>query len=770
MPSDQTTRSRSSREVSRLLVIVCAGLAAIGGAFAGCHPSGSPIADPIETAAFAAGFTVLASRASRNFWLVIGVTTVLLARGWLLLPALATVAVSFGAVFLPRSRRRYGAALGALGIQVVLRWPATLFHGFPSLVALALVALVSVSAWQRSSRRSRRRALLVVGGLGAVGIVLSLPALIEVASAKGDAQAAESAAHEALSNIGSSNTAAVTAELRTAASDATAASSAIGHWFTLGARLVPIVAQQERFLAETTSAAARAAQAGAEENPAIDYHRLGYHDGSIDLSELSAMQAPMRILRNALAVTDRQLTSVDSPWLIGPLNDRAASFRADVAKALHGARLAVAASKVLPAILGGSGTRNYFVAFMTPSEARGYDGLVGSYGILTATNGHIHLTSSGSIADIQDDLPPGGATLSDLTDFLARYGAFHPGLFPQDASYSPDLPTVSKVLEEIYEQSGGGPIDGVLALDPIGLAALLHFTGPVQVSGLPFPLTQQNAAKVLLTEQYTTFDTGATNQDIVRHDFLQGALHSAFDKLVSGSLPAPDKLGAVLGPVASQGRISFWSFHADEQPFLRQLGIDGAFPRPQRGDLVAVTAQNSGNNKIDAYLHTSVSDNVTYDPSNGAVRSALRVHLRNAAPRSGLPPIVIDSPADPGLPSGTNRTWLTIYSPLALTKVSVDGKAATVSTQPELGVRAYSLYVDVPASRVVTVEAALAGTVRSGSTLPITVRDQPSANPQVITVSVSPIGGWHLTTQGGDQGEWVLSQAMTQRRVFQFAS
>ena len=119
---------------------------------------------------------------------------------------------------------------------------------------------------------------------------------------------------------------AVTAELRTAATDAAAASSAIGNWFTTGARLVPIVAQQDRFLAETTSAAAHAAAVGAAENPAIDYHRLGYHDGSIDLSELAAMQAPMRALRNALAVANRQLATVDSPWLVGPLNDRAGRF------------------------------------------------------------------------------------------------------------------------------------------------------------------------------------------------------------------------------------------------------------------------------------------------------------------------------------------------------------------------------------------------------------------------------------------------------------
>jgi hypothetical protein len=44
-----------------LIVIPLAVAAAIGASFAGCHPTGTAIADPIETAAFAAGFTVLAS-------------------------------------------------------------------------------------------------------------------------------------------------------------------------------------------------------------------------------------------------------------------------------------------------------------------------------------------------------------------------------------------------------------------------------------------------------------------------------------------------------------------------------------------------------------------------------------------------------------------------------------------------------------------------------------------------------------------------------------
>ena len=46
-------------------------------------------------------------------------------------------------------------------------------------------------------------------------------------------------------------------------------------------------------------------------------------------------------------------------------------------------------------MLGADGTRHYLIAFMTPSESRGYDGLIGSYGLLTAEAGHISLTDLG---------------------------------------------------------------------------------------------------------------------------------------------------------------------------------------------------------------------------------------------------------------------------------------------------------------------------------------------------------------------------------------
>jgi len=758
---------RSRRETSNLIVSSLAAVAGLAAAFAGCHPTATPVVDPLETGLFAAAFTFVVSRCSRQVWLLVGVVAVVLARGWLLLPALTTVGVAFATVFSARARRRVGAVIGGLGVQVVLRWPPALFHGFPSLVAAALVAVCTFSAWHRSSRRVRRLAATVLGSVTGLGVVFCVPLVVGTLLARHEAAIAEQAARAAFADIGAGGSAPVAQDLRTAAVDSRNASNVLGSWFTSGARLVPVVAQQARFLASTLHAVSSAAAVGAKEAPAVNYHRLGYHDGYIDLVRLAAMHGPIVVLDHELERTRRALFASSSSWLLSPLAHRASAYEQLLSRAQRAASLASQASAVLPGMLGADGTRHYLVIFMTPAESRGYDGFIGSYGLLTAQEGRVSLTSSGPIADLEQALPRAGAKITGPADFLASYGAFDPGKYPQDLTYAPDLPTDAEVLAQVYPQAGGVPIDGVLAIDPYGLAALLHFTGPLTVPGLAEPLTAQNAAAELLRRQYESFDVGTTNQDLLRHDFLQAALHVAFHALTTGSLPAPKTLAQVLDPAVRTGRISFWSFHPSEQPLLRRVGIDGSFPRDKAADVFAVTTQNVGNNKIDAYLHTNIVDRISYDPGRRAVRSEVTITLHNAAPPSGLPPIVIDSNPQFGLPPGTNRTWLTLYSPLALRAVSVDGVPATMSAIPQLGVNAYSTYVNVPPLGTATVTVRLAGRVPDRLSLPVEVRVQPAATPEHIGVIVSASGPWSLS--GGSASDpWKLGPAMRQERTFRF--
>ena len=176
------------------------------------------------------------------------------------------------------------------------------------------------------------------------------------------------------------------------------------------------------------------------------------------------------------------------------------------------ASLAAQLVQAAPSLLGGDGVRHYFIAFMTPAESRGLDGLDRRLRRATADQGHLTLTRSGDIGQLNAAMPRGGGHLTGPADYLARYGRFLPqdDRF-QDVSYAPDLPTVADVIQQLYPQVGGSSIDGVLALDPYGLAALIRLTGPIEVPGLG-KLTSANTANELLEGQYSEISRKASRR------------------------------------------------------------------------------------------------------------------------------------------------------------------------------------------------------------------------------------------------------------------
>jgi hypothetical protein len=428
---------------------------------------------------------------------------------------------------------------------------------------------------------------------------------------------------------------------------------------------------------------------------------------------------------------------IRSPWLVGPIGDPLRRLDAKLTGAQDKAGLAAQVVQTVPAILGGDGVRHYLIAFMTPSESRGLDGFIGAYGELRVDDGRVQLVRSGRVTDL-NRVTVGSRRITGPVDYLARYGAFDPADHFQDLTYSPDFPTVAQVIAQMYPQSGGDHIDGVLALDPAALAALLHLTGPVTVPGRAAPLTSANAAAFLLEGEYDQY--GSANA--ARHDFLREALSAAFGRLIDGHLPAASTLGADLAPVARQGRLLFWTDRPTEQPLLRRLDLAGAFPQTPGRDVLAVTTQNAANNKIDAYLHRSIADDVRYDPTTGQTEATVRITLHNAAPARGLPRDVLGSFAGSDLPAGTNRTWLSVYSPLAFVGGTEDGTTLLMTPVPELGIMTYSTYVNIGPGQTVSIDVHLSGPLTPGTTYQLTVRDQPMVHPDQVTAEVSPTPGW----------------------------
>ncbi len=546
--------------------------AAIGGALAGTHPSGTPVVDEIYAALFAAAVTWAAARAPRGTLLWLGVLVVVMSRSWLFVPALATLGLAFGGVFPRRPNPLLGALTGALGVQVVLRWPSLGFHGATALVALAATGPCLVAAVRTLSRPARRRVVWSAFGLLALAVVVSIPAAVAAYMAHSQVSQGINEAEGALGSISNGVTTAGAAQLRVANADFASAANRTDSWWTAGARLVPVVAQQRQAVGTASAVARDVTAVAANQAAGIHYSQLRYSDGRFDLGRVSALAGPINVVSGQLTGAAAQLRTLQSGWLLEPVQSRLAQLDSQVTRAQSSASLAAQLVQVAPSLLGGDGVHHYFVAFMTPAESRGLDGLIASYGELTADQGHLTLTRSGDISDLNNALAAaGGGHLTGPADYLARYGAFNPQNRFQDLSYAPDLPTVAGVIKQLYPQAGGGPIDGVLALDPYGLAALIGLTGPIEVPGLG-ELTSANAANELIEGQYLTF---APSQQSAVHDYLQDALRIEFHQLTSGSLPGPRALSEALDSGRPSGAYPVLE--------LRQVGSARAPPpRPRR--------------------------------------------------------------------------------------------------------------------------------------------------------------------------------------------
>ena len=285
-----------------------------------------------------------------------------------------------------------------------------------------------------------------------------------------------------------------------------------------------------------------------------------------------------------------------------------------------------------------------------------------------------------------------------------------PQVFPQNWGATADFPTVARLAAELYPQARpGAPIDGVIYADPAAFAALLRITGPVAVPGTQTTLTPDNAVQFLTKDQFGVIPDNGEGSDT-----LDDVIRSAVGGFTRAKLPAPRVLADAFGPVVDQGRLQFASLRPEDAPLLDAVGLQGKVERPGEGDLLAVLNRNANPSKVDAYLERDVDYDVSWDPSTGRARATVTIRLTNTAPVDQVPDVVVQPPV--GAPAGTNRTQLSVLSPLGATGASIDGTPTGIGTQQELaGVLRHTVLLDIPPGAAREVVLSLDGTVGKGT-------------------------------------------------------
>lgn len=726
-------RRNSIRRADVPAISAVAAASAAAALFAGCRPTGAPFIDGLLTAGLAA-LTVWLG-ASAPWWvLVVGAGIAITATGTTLGVVVALGVAGIG-LWIGNERRslvpwRCGGA--ALLTQLLLRLHASPFFGASAVVACAVFILVIGLSAQRRRRPTRR--LLLIGGLVAAGaaVLATIGFAAAVVSAHSDLTTGYQRVLDGLAQLQSGDVRSAATTLHDASATLRDADDGVSGLWSQPARLVPLVAQHRNAISSIVGESAIATEAAADALDVVDLDSLTIDGGVIDVSAVAALAEPLAALQRAVDELSGALDDADSPWLIGPAHERLARYQRRAAQASIQAGASTAAATTGPAMLGDQGLRRYLIAFCTPAEARGAGGVMGNYAVITIDDGHIVRTGFGRTTDLVNELTVAGSVPVDVKpEFAARYSRY--GIDDSDAAtaamwsnatMTPDVPSAASLIVQMWEGTGHDKLDGVFFIDPEGLAALLRSTGPIMVAGRETELDSTNLEHFLLVDQYEA-DTPE------RTDLLAQVANATFDSILGGRLPGPQVLARDLGPAATTGHIAGWARRPEEEALLRAIGMDAALPPLEGRDGMAVVTNNASANKIDTFLERTVR----YEASvhGDSVEGTLTVTMHNTAPATGYPDYVLGSEFL-DLPNGTNRTLLTVYSPLAYTAATLDGEATSLTTDTELGWRAYTLQLDLAPGETRTIVVSLSGPITGDYAL--VLRPQPLAHDDAVSVEI----------------------------------
>jgi hypothetical protein len=568
------------------------------------------------------------------------------------------------------------------------------FMGASAVFGIGLVAALVLVGLVCQTKRVRRWSL---AGWGLFALVMVLGAVgfgLAALQAKDVLQSGNDSARAGITALKAGDFSKASGLLQRASDEFALARHDLDRPWALVGRIVPIVAQNRTTAIRLVGAAGDVASRAYGAASQIDPESLRVHLGGIDVAAVTKLGPLVTELRDALVDLQDTLDAPMSGWVPHQLSDKLTGVRDDLAKYRTGVDHLVLAVKTAPALLGADRPRTYFVAFSTPAESRSIGGFVGNYALLRFDKGRISLPGFGRSDDLRLAAPPAGMNLQLPVDFISRYGAFDfknaAGLVDplawKNIGMSPDFPTMTSIVQQMYKATYGTTIDGMILMDPYPLAKLLAYTGPQTVAGYPTPIDTNNAVDFILRQQYLVLG----HDD--RVDLLDTLAHQTLLQLLTGALPSPITLAKDLGPFTHDHRLMMWTDQPDEQAMFDAVGLAGRFPVATGAADFGITLNNGGPNKADAYLTHTVKLTRRTDPTLGDVVD-LTITLTNTMKPDGLP-LYVTGNSD-NLPLGTISDYLSVYGPNDPVDSRQDGDSLGVQLDRELGVPVASAYVDV---------------------------------------------------------------------------
>jgi Protein of unknown function (DUF4012) len=313
-------------------------------------------------------------------------------------------------------------------------------------------------------------------------------------------------------------------------------------------------------------------------------------------------------------------------------------------------------------LLGVGQQRRFLIQTMDSAELRPGGGFTGQYGVLQIQNGRMSRLGLTDVTQLDYNgngtatghMPPPGYSWMTFPNFGLR-----------DSNLSGDFPTTAHIAMQVFEDEGGGPVDGDIAFTPTLIGHIIDITGPIKVPGYGETITSKNLEERLHYYQQD-FSAIAREQQISGNYSHTGrkAFTSTLGQLVLDRvrhLPMNKLMLVAKSAIRDiQSRdLEIYFTNPVAEAYLVAHGYGASIDTFSKQDGFMVIQGNYSISKASQYVHTTEHDDVTLDAQGNATHNlTITLDYKQTGPVYGY-----DTYAD----------YIRVYAPQSASLITGDG-------------------------------------------------------------------------------------------------
>jgi hypothetical protein len=330
------------------------------------------------------------------------------------------------------------------------------------------------------------------------------------------------------------------------------------------------------------------------------------------------------------------------------------------------------------------GPSDYLLVAANNAQMQNGQGMFLSAGVLHVEDGHMDLGPMESLEKVPDVVPP----VALDPDLAARWGWLDPNLDVRHLGLSHRFPITADTASRLWAALGKPPVDGVLAVDPVMLKAIMETTGPVQTAR--GERSSQDILGYILHGQYQGYlaDGSDRSYTFERRDELDDIARTVLDDFETVDELDPDLVDAFQS--AAGGRhLLMWSADPEVQRGFEAAGVDGQIGP----DSLLLSLVNRSGVKLDWF--TRMAADLTVEPEGDHLAATLEVTVTNEAPADGEPRYVVGPYPGSGLDRGEYLGLVTLNLPAHATNSRFDDVDPLAVAGPDGDNRTIAAWVHV---------------------------------------------------------------------------